>query len=99
MALPNLTPEQRQAALAKAAAVRQARKLIKDDLKAGKMTLEHALTLPEMQRCKVYALLRALPGVGTARAKQLMVDLHISEKARVKGLGANQRAALLEQFN
>ncbi len=42
MALPNLTPEQRQAALAKAAAVRQARKLIKDDLKAGKMTLEHA---------------------------------------------------------
>ena len=99
MALPNLTPEQRQAALAKAAAVRQARKLIKDDLKAGKMTLEHALTLPEMQRCKVYDLLKALPGIGTAKAKQLMVDLHISEKARVQGLGVNQRAALLEQFN
>ena len=99
MALPNLTPEQRQAALAKAAAVRQARKLIKDDLKAGKMTLEHALTLPEMQRCKVYDLLKALPGIGAAKAKQLMVDLNISEKARVKGLGVNQRAALLEQFN
>ena len=98
MALPDLTPEQRQAALAKAAAVRQARKLIKDDLKAGKMTLEHALTLPEMQRCKVYDLLRALPGVGVARAKQLMLDLDIGETRRVAGLGANQRAALLEQF-
>lgn len=98
MALPNLTPEQRQAALAKAAAVRQARKLIKDDLKAGKMTLEHALTLPEMQRCKVYDLLRSLPGVGASRAKQLMHGLHVSDNRRVQGLSANQRAALLEQF-
>lgn len=98
MALPDLTPEQRQAALAKAAAVRQARKLIKDDLKTGKMTLEHALSLPEMQRCKVYDLLRALPGVGSARAKQLMLDLHVSESRRIQGFSANQRAALLEQF-
>lgn len=99
MALPNLTPEQRQAALAKAAAVRQARKLIKDDLKAGKMTLEHALTLPEMQRCKVYDLIKSLPGIGKARAQQLMRELGINDNKRVQGLGVNQRAALLEQFN
>lgn len=98
MALPNLTPEQRQAALAKAAAMRQARKIIKADLKAGKMTLEHALTLPEMQRCKVIDLIRAMPGCGEHRAKQIIDELHISESRRVKGLGANQRAALLERF-
>lgn len=98
MALPNLTPEQRQAALAKAAAVRQARKLIKDDLKAGKMTLEHALSLPEMQRCKVIDLLHSMPGIGKARAQQLMRELGINENKRVQGLGVNQRAALLEQF-
>ena len=45
---------------------------------------------------KVSVLLESLPGVGKIRAAQAMERLGISESRRVRGLGASQRAALLE---
>ena len=41
---PMLTPEQRQAALAKAAIARKARAEVKDHLKSGRVTLKELLT-------------------------------------------------------
>ncbi|MGH3326234.1 MAG: integration host factor, actinobacterial type, partial [Streptomycetales bacterium] len=49
-------------------------------------------------KMKVSALLESLPGVGKVRARQLMERLNISENRRVRGLGANQIAALEREF-
>ena len=39
-----------------------------------------------------------MPGVGRVRARQMMEEIGISESRRVRGLGANQVAQLLERF-
>ena len=48
---------------------------------------------------KVSALLESLPGVGRVRARQIMDEVGISESRRVRGLGANQVAALIARFD
>ena len=47
---------------------------------------------------KVRALLVSLPRVGTTTADAILEDVRIAESRRVRGLGANQRAALVERF-
>jgi ribosomal protein S13 len=39
-----------------------------------------------------------MPGLGKVRARQMMERLSISESRRVRGLGANQIAALEREF-
>jgi len=41
---------------------------------------------------------RDTDGVGKVRARHLMSELEISESRRLRGLGTNQRRALLEKF-
>lgn len=102
MALPPLTPEQRQAALAKAAAARRERAEVKNRLKHAGASI--ADVLAEGQRnevvgkMKVLDLLQAVPGLGKVRATQLMERLGIAESRRVRGLGAKQIAALEREF-
>lgn len=102
MALPNLTPEQRQEALKKAAAARAARAEMKTELKSGAVKLSTLLERAEkdeaLAKMKVVSLLEAMPGVGRATARTLMEKIGISEARRVRGLGPNQRAALIEHF-
>lgn len=102
MALPPLTPEQRAAALEKAAAARRARAELKVRLKASGTTLADVLTAGEAEeaigKMKVVAVLEALPGVGKVRAQRLMEKVGISPSRRVRGLGAKQRAALQREF-
>jgi ribosomal protein S13 len=50
-------------------------------------------------KMKVSALLEALPGVGKVRARQIIEDIGISESRRVRGLGSNQVAALIERVS
>ena len=99
---PSLSPDQRQAALAKAAAARRQRAEIKDKLKMGSITLKELIEQSERDevigKIKVVAVLESLPGVGKVKARRLMEDLEISESRRVRGLGAKQRVALLERF-
>ena len=66
MALPQLTDEQRKAALEKAAAARHARAELRENIKAGKISLEDDLNSddPIAQRLKVSALIESLPGYG-----------------------------------
>jgi ribosomal protein S13 len=49
-------------------------------------------------KMKVSAVLESLPGVGKVRAQKLMEELDISASRRVRGLGAKQRAQLLDRF-
>lgn len=98
MALPQLTDEQRKAALEKAAAARHARAELREAIKAGKKSLKDVLNSddPIAQRLKVSALIESLPGYGKAKATKVMNELGISATRRVKGLGARQREELLE---
>ena len=47
---------------------------------------------------KVTELLESMPGVGRVRARAIMAEVGIAESRRVRGLGANQIAALLGRF-
>jgi len=98
MALPQLSDEQRKAALEKAAAARHARAELRDKIKKGEITLAEVLDSddPIAARMKVSALIESLPGYGKAKAAKIMAELGISPSRRVKGLGARQREQLLE---
>lgn len=102
MALPNLTPEQRAAALEKAAAARRSRAELKDRLKRGDVSLAKVLSAGDeddvIGKMRVAAVLEALPGVGKVRAAKIMERLEISPTRRVRGLGAKQRGALEREF-
>jgi hypothetical protein len=102
VALPPLTPEQRAAALEKAAKARKERAEVKNNLKRGATTLPAVLKQGQnddtVGKMKVSALLEAMPGVGKVRARQIMERLGIAESRRVRGLGANQRTALQNEF-
>ncbi|HEY9409827.1 MAG TPA: integration host factor, actinobacterial type [Jiangellaceae bacterium] len=102
MALPNLTPEQRAAALAKAAEARRERAEVKNRLKNAGAKLSDVLKEGETNevigKMKVSALLESLPGVGKVRAKQIMDEIGIAETRRVRGLGTNQASALITRF-
>ncbi|SRR5690606_5022610 len=97
---PQLTPEQRAAALAKAAEARTARAEIKARLKMGSMSLKAALDSddPNVGKLKVVSLLESLPGVGKVKARRVMEEIGIAENRRVQGLGTQQRTALLDQL-
>ncbi len=102
MPLPTLTEEQRKAALAKAAEARRARAELKDRLKKGEMGLREVLSKAAddiVGKMKVSSVLESLPGVGKVKARKLMEKLEISTSRRVRGLGAKQRDALLDEFS
>lgn len=102
MALPPLTPEQRQAALDKAAASRRERAEVKNRLKHSGASIVDVLREGEVNevigKMRVIDLLQAMPGLGKVRATQLMQRLSIAESRRVRGLGAKQVAALEREF-
>ena len=102
MALPPLTPEQRAAALVKAAAARRARADLKVRLKTSGASLADVLESGDSDeavgKMKVVAVLEAMPGVGKVRAQKIMERLGISPSRRVRGLGAKQREALQREF-
>jgi hypothetical protein len=103
---PTLTPEQRQLALEKAAAARRTRAEVKDKLKIGSLSLSELFDAADrkddegemLAKLKVVSVLESLPGVGKVRARNIMSELDISESRRLRGLGTNQRKALLTRF-
>jgi len=99
---PQLTPEQRRAALDKAAQARQKRAEVKEQLKSGRLTLAQLFEQGDADemvgKLKVVSMLESLPGVGKVRARRLMQELDISESRRLRGLGDHQRQRLLDRF-
>ena len=101
MAIPQLSAEERQAALEKAKAARIKRAQVRDDLKNGKLSLQDVLAMkddPIVGRMKVSTLIETLPGYGKAKAEKIMGELKIAESRRLRGLGERQRSALLERW-
>ena len=68
----------------------------------GSLTLKELLDSAEgddiVGKMKVIAVLESLPGVGKVKARRTMEEIGISESRRVRGLGDQQRAALLKVF-
>ncbi|WP_099332245.1 integration host factor, actinobacterial type [Actinomyces minihominis] len=102
MALPKLTADQRQEALAKATAARQRRALVKQKLKSRDLSLEDFFTEADadqaLGRMRAQAMLESMPRIGVHRANQIMEEVGISKTRRVSGLGRVQREALLGIF-
>src|SRR4051794_14996233 len=102
VALPPLAPEQRQAALEKAAASRRERAEVKNRLKNSGASISEVLAEGQKKevigKMRVVDLLQSMPGLGKVRARQTMERLGIAESRRVRGLGTKQVAALQKEF-
>ena len=100
--LPQLTDEQRRAALAKAAEARRVRAEIKELLKMGTLSLSELLDRSDndkiLAKMKVLSVLEALPKLGKVKARRTMDEVGISESRRLRGLGSQQRAELVARF-
>jgi ribosomal protein S13 len=70
------------------------------EVKAGTLTLGGVLGRNDdlARKTKVAQVVRALPGVGKARAAAVMERAGIPAERRVGGLGARQREQLLAEF-
>ena len=99
---PSLTPEQRQAALAKAGEVRRARAELKEKLKMGITSFRELLAQADgdavVGKMKVVSVLESLPGVGKVKARRTMERIGIADTRRLRGLGQSQREKLLAEF-
>lgn len=99
---PQLSPEQRADALKKAGEARRARAELKERLKLGTLTLSELLSQADSDelvgKTKVLAVLESLPGVGKVKARRTMEEIGIAETRRLRGLGVQQRQALLAAF-
>jgi hypothetical protein len=97
---PTLSPDQRKAALEKAAQARRARAELKEKLKSGTISLPELLSRAGSDelvgKMKVVSVLESLPGVGKVKARRIMEQIGISETRRLQGLGSNQRERLIE---
>ena len=66
----------------------------------GSLSLAEALASDDVHiaKMKVVAMLEALPKVGKVKARRIMDEVGIADNRRIQGLGAQQRAALLERL-
>jgi guanylate kinase len=99
---PQLTPEQRQQALLKAAMSRKRRAEVKILIKNSEFSVDAILELAKsdeaVAKMRVKELLESLSGVGKVRAQSLMERLNISPTRRIQGLGRVQIKQLREEF-
>ena len=100
---PKLTDEQRRAALEKAAEARRVRAELKALIKMGSLTISEVLDKSDtneiISRTKVLAVLESMPKIGKVKARRIMKDIGIAESRRLRGLGDQQRAALVSEFS
>ena len=101
MALPTLTPQQRQDALRATAAARTARKQLCDPVQhRGEQTipavLDRAKTDTVVGKTRIAQLLKSLPGYGPAKVTALIEQTGIVASRRAAGLGDRQRQALCD---
>ena len=98
MAVPQLTPEQRKAALEKAQKVRKERAEFRRKIAEGKVSIKDVFKKvddPVVGKMRVKLLLKSFPGIGDAKVFKIMEELGIAENRRVQGLGNRQREELI----
>jgi hypothetical protein len=101
-AIPSRTDSERAEALAKALQTRQERARLRAALRDREIAPADVVLgaegNPLWASLRVSWLLESVPGVGPVRAQQMMTSLAIASSRRIQGLGARQRAALLEEL-
>ena len=99
---PQLTPEERSRALAKAKQSRQVRAAVKSRVKSGEISISDVITLAQsdeaVAKMRVLELVESMSGVGKIRAKTILERLDISLTRRIQGLGRHQLQALEKEF-
>lgn len=96
--VPPIDSDTRMKGLQRALDVRCQRAALKNLIRAGDVSPVLALDMDAAQGIKVRDLLRAVPGIGEAKAGKIMQEVGISESRRVRGLGCRQKAALTEKL-
>jgi guanylate kinase len=99
---PQITPEERARALAKAKQSRQVRAAIKSRVKTGELTISAVIDLAKddeaIAKMRVLELVESMSGVGKIRGKNILERLGISLTRRIQGLGRHQLQALEAEF-
>jgi guanylate kinase len=99
---PQLTPEERARALAKAKLSRQVRAALKLRIKSMEVSIAQVFDIATndeaIAKMRVLELIESIPGMGKVRAKAVMERLNISPTRRVQGLGRHQMDSLIEEF-
>jgi len=100
---PQLTPEQRANALAKAKVSRQVRAGVKLRVKNQELSIAQVIQISRndeaIAKMRVLELVESIPGMGKVRAKALLERLEISLTRRLQGLGRHQVQALERELN
>ena len=100
---PQLSPEERANALAKAKFSRQVRAGVKLRIKNQELSIAQVLEIAHndeaIAKMRVCELVESVPGMGKIRAKALLERLNISLTRRVQGLGRHQVQSLLREFD
>jgi hypothetical protein len=101
--LPEMTDEQRAAALARAREARRTRAEIKHLLKSGSLSFSDVLDRADeddlVAGTKIQAIVVSMPHMGKVSTKRLLEEIGIADNRTIRGLGSNQRRALLEHFS
>jgi len=99
---PQLTPEERAAALLKAKQSRQMRAEIKARVKSQELSVSDVIDLAKSEesiaKMRVLELVESIPGVGKIRGKAILERLEISLTRRIMGLGRHQMDSLTKEF-
>ena len=101
--LPEMTDEQRAAALERAALARRTRAEIKALLKTGSLTFSDVMERAEeddlVAGTRVKAIFVSMPGMGKITTKRLMEEIGISETRKLRGLTPRQTKELTDRFS
>jgi guanylate kinase len=99
---PQLTPEERARALAKAKESRQIRAAVKARVKSGELSITDVVTMSKddeaIAKMRVLELVESMSGVGKIRGKSILERLGISLTRRLQGLGRHQLESLENEF-
>ncbi len=97
-----MTPEQRAAALERAALARRTRAEIKALLKTGSLTFSDVLQRADeddlVAGTRVKAIVGSMPGMGKITTIRLLEEIGIAENRTLRGLTTRQTEALLARF-
>lgn len=98
--IPTMTDDQRRESLAKARAARARRAAVLRSVADGSCSVADVIAMSDgdaaLERMKVTALVKALPGYGEARTRSVMQRAGIADSRRLRGLGVRQRARLCD---
>jgi guanylate kinase len=99
---PQLTPEERARALAKAKLSRQIRAAVKARVKNGELSISDVIGMAHddeaIAKMRILELVESMSGVGKIRAKTILERLGISLTRRIQGLGRHQIESLEQEF-